>query len=144
MALALGAAGIIFTITPQSMQRVEKVNRKLPIVIMGDRSSSSSVDTVELDNYNAGRFIARHMLDLGHKHIAFITAMMNSANAIRLHRLQGVLTPTNKKRTAQYRSLHATILHTKSCTVSISNSVSATNWLWSVLKSKPLSQVSYA
>ena len=31
------------------------------------------------------------MLELGHRHIAFITAMMNSANAIRLHRLQGVL-----------------------------------------------------
>lgn len=91
MALALGAAGMIFTITPQSMRLVEKVNRKIPIVIMGDRNSKSSVDTVELDNYSAGMLIGRHMLELGHKHIAFITAMMNSANAIRLHRLQGVL-----------------------------------------------------
>lgn len=91
MALALGAAGMIFTITPQSMRRVEKVNRKIPIVVLGDRSSSSSVDIVELDNYSAGMLIGRHMLELGHRHIAFITAMMNSANAIRLHRLQGVL-----------------------------------------------------
>ena len=91
MALSLGAAGMIFTNTPQSMRRVEKVNRKLPIVIMGDRNSKSTVDTVELDNYSAGMLIGRHMLELGHKHIAFITAMMNSSNAIRLHRLQGVL-----------------------------------------------------
>jgi LacI family transcriptional regulator len=91
MALALGAAGMIFTITPQSMRRVEHVNRRLPIVIMGDRNSKTSVDTVNLDNYSAGMLIGRHMLELGHRHIAFITAMMNSANAIRLHRLQGVL-----------------------------------------------------
>lgn len=91
MALGLGAAGMIFTITPQSMRLVEKVNRKLPIVIMGDRNFHSSVDTVELGNYQAGMLIGRHMLELGHRHIAFITAMMNSANAIRLHRLQGVL-----------------------------------------------------
>ena len=91
MSLTMGVAGIIFTNTPLSMHRVEKVNSKLPIVIMGDRNSSSSVDTVELDNYSAGLLIGRHMLELGHRHIAFITAMMNSANAIRLHRLQGVL-----------------------------------------------------
>lgn len=91
MALTLGAAGMIFTLTPQSMHRVEKVNRKLPIVVLGDSSPSSSVDVVDLDNYSAGILIGRHMLKLGHKHIAFITAMMNSANTIRLHRLQGVL-----------------------------------------------------
>jgi len=91
MALGLGAAGMIFTIKPQSMRQVDKVNRKLPIVIMGDRGFHSSVDTVELGNYQAGMLIGRHMLELGHRHIAFITAMMNSANAIRLHRLQGVL-----------------------------------------------------
>ena len=90
MALALGAAGMIFTLTPQSLRKVEKVNGKIPIVIMGDRNSSPKIDTVELDNYSAGVLIGRHMLQLGHRHIAFISAMMNTSNAIRLRRLQGV------------------------------------------------------
>ena len=90
MALALGAAGMIFTLTPQSLRKVEKVNGKIPIVVLGDRNSSPKVDTVELDNYSAGVIIGRHMLELGHRHIAFISAMMNAANAIRLRRLQGV------------------------------------------------------
>ena len=90
MALALGAAGMIFTLTPQSLRKVEKVNGKIPIVVMGDRNSSPKVDTVELDNYSAGVLIGRHMLSLGHRHIAFISAMMNAANVIRLRRLQGV------------------------------------------------------
>ncbi len=90
MALALGAAGMIFTLTPQNLRKVEKVNAKIPIVVMGDRNSSPKVDTVELDNYSAGVLIGRHMLELGHRHIAFITAMMNAANVIRLRRLEGV------------------------------------------------------
>ncbi len=90
MALALGAAGMIFTLTPQNLRKAEKVNGKIPIVVMGDKNSSPKVDTVELDNYSAGVLIGRHMLELGHKHIAFISAMMNAANAIRLRRLQGV------------------------------------------------------
>ena len=90
MALALGAAGMIFTLTPQSLRKVEKLNGKIPSVVMGDKNSSPKIDTVELDNYSAGVLIARHMLSLGHKHIAFISAMMNATNAIRLRRLQGV------------------------------------------------------
>ena len=57
---------------------------------MGDGTSSPKVDTVELDNYSAGVLIGRHMLELGHRHIAFISAMTNAANSIRLHRLRGV------------------------------------------------------
>ena len=90
MALALGAAGMIFTLTPQSLRKVEKLNGKIPVVVMGDKNSSPKIDTVELDNYSAGVLIARHMLSLGHRHIAFISAMMNATNAIRLRRLQGV------------------------------------------------------
>jgi len=90
MALSVGAAGMLFTLTPQSLRKVEKVNRKIPVVVMGDRNSSPHVDTVELDNYSAGMLIGRHMLELGHRHIAFISAMMNASNAIRLRRLQGV------------------------------------------------------
>ena len=90
MALALGAAGMIFTLTPQSLRKVEKVNGKIPVVILGDKNSSPKVDTVELDNYSAGVLIGRHMLQLGHRHIAFISAMMNASNVIRLRRLQGV------------------------------------------------------
>ena len=90
MALALGAAGMIFTLTPQNLRKVEKVNAKIPIVVMGDRNSSPKVDTVELDNYSAGVLIGRHMLELGHRHIAFISTTLNNVNAMRVRRLDGV------------------------------------------------------
>ena len=90
MTLEMGASGMVFTMMPQSVDIVEKVNRNIPVVVIGDRNTSLNVDTVELDNYSAGVIIGRHMLELGHRHIAFISAMMNAANAIRLRRLQGV------------------------------------------------------
>jgi LacI family transcriptional regulator len=90
MASAMGVAGIVFTMMPQRVQLVEKINRNIPIVVIGDRTANLHVDTVELDNYGAGKLIGNHMLELGHKHIAFISTTLNPANAIRIRRLEGL------------------------------------------------------
>ena len=90
MALEIGVRGIIFTMMPQRIQQVENINRSIPIVVIGDRNTSLSVDTVEMDNYSAGMLIGRHMLDLGHKHIAFISTTLNQVNQMRLRRLEGI------------------------------------------------------
>ena len=90
MASAMGAAGIVFTMMPQSVRLIEKVNRNIPIVVIGDRTANLSVDTVELDNYGAGALIGRHLLKLGHRRIAFISTTLNAANAMRVRRLEGV------------------------------------------------------
>ena len=81
MAVDMGVSGIIFTMMPQS-PLLEKV--------IGDRNTSLNVDTVELDNYSAGMLVGRHMLGLGHRHIAFISTTLNSVNAMRTRRLDGV------------------------------------------------------
>ena len=90
MAMEMGVSGMVFTMMPQSVDIVEKVNRSIPIVVIGDRNTSLNVDTVELDNYSAGMLVGRHMLGLGHRHIAFISTTLNSANAIRMRRLDGI------------------------------------------------------
>ncbi|HJD97676.1 LacI family DNA-binding transcriptional regulator [Mailhella massiliensis] len=89
MAMEMGASGIVFTMMPQSTL-LEKVNRSIPIVAVGDRNTSLNVDTVELDNYSAGMLVGRHMLSLGHRHIAFISTTLNSVNSMRVRRLDGV------------------------------------------------------
>ena len=89
MAVDMGVSGIIFTMMPQS-PLLEKVNRSIPIVVIGDRNTSLNADTVELDNYSAGMLVGRHMLGLGHRHIAFISTTLNSVNAMRTRRLDGV------------------------------------------------------
>lgn len=82
--------GVISTITPQSIDRFEEINQKTPVVIISDRNSNFALDTVEISNYGAGVLIAKHMINLGHKKIAYISTTLNKANSARLMRLKGV------------------------------------------------------
>jgi LacI family transcriptional regulator len=81
---------VVFTMMPQSTELVERVNRLVPVVVIGDRNTSLNVDTVEMNNYSAGAIIAHYMIGLGHKHIAYISTTLNEANSARVRRLEGV------------------------------------------------------
>ena len=83
-------AGVVVTMMPQSTELVERVNRLVPVVVIGDRNTSLNVDTVEMNNYSAGAIIAHYMIGLGHKHIAYISTTLNEANSARVRRLEGV------------------------------------------------------
>lgn len=85
-----GLKGVIFTMMPQAVAEVERLDKTVPVVVIGDRNAGLGVDTVELDNYNAGTLVARHMISLGHRHIAYISTPLDAANSARLRRLEGV------------------------------------------------------
>lgn len=76
----MGMSGVIFTMLAHPEAVLEKADRKLPMVVIGDRRQDLSVDTVELNNYDAGSLIARHMHELGHKHLAYISTTLDEAN----------------------------------------------------------------
>lgn len=82
--------GVISTITPQAIDKFEEINEKIPVVIISDRNSNFALDTVEISNYGAGVLIAKHMISLGHKNIAYISTTLNKANSARVMRLKGV------------------------------------------------------
>jgi len=83
-------AGILFTIIPQAKQLVEEINSHIPVVVIGDRDDSVNIDTVETSNYSAGVLMARYLLQLGHKNIAFISTTLNQSNTARTKRLEGI------------------------------------------------------
>ncbi len=83
-------AGVIFTMAPQAAEPVEELNRTVPVVVIGDRDRTLDVDTVETRNFVAGVMIARHLLQLGHTHIAYISTTLNSVNTARTQRLEGL------------------------------------------------------
>ena len=82
--------GIIFTIAPQLQSLVEEINKKIPVVVITDRTETLKMDAVELNNYEAGMLVARHLLDLGHQHIAFISTTLDKYNTARTRRLDGL------------------------------------------------------
>ena len=54
-------------------QQVEKIAKETPLVIISNKEKISTVDAINQDNTEVGRLMARHLLDLGHRDVAFIT-----------------------------------------------------------------------
>jgi LacI family transcriptional regulator len=83
-------AGIIFAMMAFPTEVIERINRKIPVVVIGDNHAGLNVDTVDLNNHTAGALVARHLIDLGHRHVAFISTPLNQSNSARVRRLEGV------------------------------------------------------
>ena len=83
-------AGAIFAMPPRSPAALEELGRELPLVAIGDRGSSLHVDAVEVDNYGAGVLIARHLLELGHERVAFVSTTLDEQAVVRMRRFKGV------------------------------------------------------
>jgi len=83
-------SGIIFTFIPQSCELVEQISQRIPVVVIGDRNTAVKVDTVEIDSISSGTLIANHLLELGHRHIAFISTTLSEQTAVRTKRLEGL------------------------------------------------------
>ncbi|MEL6547260.1 MAG: LacI family DNA-binding transcriptional regulator, partial [Myxococcota bacterium] len=59
----------------------------MPVVTVGRELSNEGIDSITADFRNGGRLAARHLIELGHRRIAFVGAHLDEAN--RVTRLQG-------------------------------------------------------
>jgi LacI family transcriptional regulator len=83
-------AGIVFTMIAYPDEVIPRIGPRMPVVVISDRHTSFDVDTVELNNYDAGSQVARHLHELGHRHIAYISTTLDLANSARTQRLKGL------------------------------------------------------
>lgn len=81
--------GLIFTYMPYNWERVRALALSFPIVIIGDKEDSIDIDTVALNSRTAGELLGRHLFDLGHRRIVFITTQLDN-NILRQRRLEGI------------------------------------------------------
>lgn len=82
--------GLILTMLPHHTRVLEEINETIPVVVINEKSFDVDLDTVEVDNYSAGELIAEHMIDLGHKHIAYLTTALSTLNLARVKRMEGL------------------------------------------------------
>ena len=82
--------GIISTMTPQCVAELEEINLKIPVAVISDKGNDFDLDTVEINNYSAGVLIAKHMIELGHKNVAYVSTTLDSVNNARIRRLDGI------------------------------------------------------
>lgn len=65
-------AGVIFTFTPHNLDWIIQIADQLPIVIFGNNDLVVPLDIVKTDNYGAGVMLAEHIIDLGHRRVAYL------------------------------------------------------------------------
>ncbi|MCR5290220.1 MAG: LacI family transcriptional regulator [Treponema sp.] len=82
--------GVIFAMIPQQHETALLLNSKIPVVAVGDYNENIQLDGVDINNYNAGSLIGNHLIELGHKHIAFVSTSLNNQHSARTRRLEGL------------------------------------------------------
>lgn len=89
----LNPQGIIYMCNPSRcfMPIVEELSLKIPVAVINNQSERLDVDAVDLDNAKLGRLMARHLLELGHKHVAYIAPPLTVRQKQRSRRVEGFL-----------------------------------------------------
>ena len=85
--------GIIYTCNPSHcfMDLVKELSQKIPVAIINNQNEKMNVDAVELDNSKLGRIMARHLLELGHRNVAYIAPPLTARQQQRSKRVEGFL-----------------------------------------------------
>lgn len=85
--------GIIYTCNPSHcfMEMIEELAENIPIVVINNQNEKMKVDAVELDNSKIGRLMAQHLLELGHKKVAYIAPPLTVRQKQRAKRVEGFL-----------------------------------------------------
>lgn len=83
-------AGIIFTMIPQQPKLAYQLTKTIPIVAIGDRRNDLELATIDINNFVAGQQLGQHLLDLGHRRIAYLSTTLNEHHTSRLRRLEGL------------------------------------------------------
>ena len=91
--------GIIYSCNPNPdfQQQVEELARTIPLVIISNKEKTTTVDAINQDNTVVGKMMARHLLDLGHRDVAFITPPLTRRQWQRSKRVNGFVKEFEKE-----------------------------------------------
>lgn len=91
MMRTLQPRGVIYTCNPSRcfMDQLEELNREIPVAVINNQNEKLGVDAVELDNTKLGSIMAKHLLDLGHRKVAYIAPPLTTRQKQRFKRVEG-------------------------------------------------------
>ena len=85
----LNPSGIIFTFIPSFPELVQEISRKIPVILIGEKDAVKGMDMVELNSEKMGRILAEHLLELGHRKVAFLSTSLTQRQSARRARIRG-------------------------------------------------------
>ena len=99
MIRAMAPQGIIYACNPHPdyISQVEEMARDIPLVIISNKEKISTVDAINQDNTEVGRLMAKHLLELGHRDVAFITPPLTKRQWQRTKRVNGFVKEYEKE-----------------------------------------------
>jgi DNA-binding LacI/PurR family transcriptional regulator len=80
--VAQRVAGLVLIDAPQSLAAVERISWQVPTIYVGRHLLTDKVDCIANDDFMGATLLARHLIELGHKHIVHIDGG-NGAGAVR-------------------------------------------------------------
>ncbi len=83
-------AGIIFLFAPMTSAELDKLTVNTPTVIVAEKDQFTNVDNVSFDSFKAGSLIASHLVELGHRRIAYLSSPIGNMSVSRQQRLEGI------------------------------------------------------
>lgn len=88
--LGFELAGIIALYPPEKMAASNTLSKQVPFVLIGDKPKNCRFDSVELDSKKTGYMIGEHLIQLGHRHITFVSFPIKAKEINRIYRLEGL------------------------------------------------------
>ncbi len=85
------------------MELVGEIAEQIPVAIVNNQNEKMNVDAVELDNSKLGRVMAKHLLELGHRKVAYIAPPLTARQKQRSKRVEGFLKEYEKKPVCETR-----------------------------------------
>ena len=89
--------GIIYLFTPNWIKRVVQIASTLPVVLISEKSDDVPLNTISLNGLRCGQLMAQHLLDLGHRRIAYIMSSVTSISLTRQKRLEASAAPFGRR-----------------------------------------------
>lgn len=86
----LHVAGVLLLYQPNNIPAFQLLSHELPIIQIYEKSGSLQVSRIELDNFEIGRLVAEHFIQLGHRHIAHISQPLDEKQSARVRRVEGL------------------------------------------------------
>lgn len=93
MLSSLNPQGVIYMCNPSRvfLSIIEELSQKIPFAVINNQNERLDVDAVELDNSKLGRIMAKHLLELGHRDVAYIAPPLTARQKQRSKRVEGFL-----------------------------------------------------
>lgn len=83
--------GVIYACNPSMdlQMYVREVAKEIPLVIISNKEKTIDIDAINQNNSVVGQVMARHLLDLGHRDVAFISPPLTRRQWQRSKRIEG-------------------------------------------------------